>query len=56
MLIVCVVRYYEDGGFSTIAVDSMDIEMGEILTMVMRKRRLQIHGNIIYNDNNNIGV
>ena len=37
-------RYYEQGGFSTLAVDNLDVEMGEILSRVIRKRRLQIHG------------
>ena len=36
--------YYEEGGFSTLAVDSMRVDMGEILSRVIRKRRLQIHG------------
>ena len=37
-------RYYESGGFSTLAVDSLEVEMSEVLTRVIRKRRLQIHG------------
>ena len=41
-------RYYEQGGFSTLAVDNLDVEMGEILSRVIRKRRLQIHGVLIH--------
>jgi hypothetical protein len=36
--------YYENGGFSTIALNDLDVEMSEILARVIRKRRLQIHG------------
>ncbi|KAL5516132.1 hypothetical protein EMCRGX_G001403 [Ephydatia muelleri] len=36
--------HYEQGGFSTILVDTMDVEMSEILSKVIRKRRLQIQG------------
>ena len=41
-------RHYEQGGFSTILVDTMDVEMGEILSKVIRKRRLQIQGTVLY--------
>ena len=37
-------RHYEQGGFSTILVNTMDVEMSEILSNVIRKRRLQIQG------------
>jgi hypothetical protein len=36
--------YYEQGGFSTLAVETVDMEMGEVLARVLRKRRLQIQG------------
>ena len=36
--------HYEHGGFSTIAVDNLQVEMSEILTRVIRKRRLQMQG------------
>ena len=41
---MCYYSYHENGGFSTIAVESLDVDMNEILTRVIRKRRLQIHG------------
>jgi len=41
-LLLC--RSYEEGGFSTLAVDNLNVEMGDILSRVIRKRRLQIHG------------
>ncbi len=37
-------RHYEQGGFSTLAVDSLRIEMAELLDRVIKKRRLQMHG------------
>ena len=39
--------YYEEGGFSTLAVDNMQVDMGEILSRVIRKRRLQIHDSCV---------
>lgn len=36
--------YYGQGGFSTLAVESVDIDMGEVLSRVIRKRRLQMQG------------
>jgi hypothetical protein len=36
--------YYEQGGFSTLAVETVDMEMGEVLAKVLRKRRLQMQG------------
>ncbi|XP_064400650.1 target of rapamycin complex 2 subunit MAPKAP1-like [Halichondria panicea] len=36
--------HYEHGGFSTLAVDSLRVEMAELLDRVIKKRRLQIHG------------
>ena len=41
---VCTHRYYEQGGFSTLAVETVDMEMGEVLAKVLRKRRLQMQG------------
>ena len=42
--VVITPRNYEEGGFSTLAVDSLKVEMAEILDKVIKKRRLQIHG------------
>lgn len=39
-------RYYEQGGFSTLALESMDIDMGEVLSRVIQKRRLQSQGTV----------
>ena len=39
--------FYEEGGFSTLAIDDYSITMGEILATVIRKRRLHIHGMIL---------
>ena len=39
-------RYYEQGGFSTLALESMDIDMGEVLSRVIQKRRLQSQGTL----------
>ena len=36
--------HYEDGGSSTIALQSLNVSMSEILTLVIRKRRLHIDG------------
>lgn len=36
--------YYEQGGFSTLAISDYSIDMGEILGRVIRKRCLEIHG------------
>ena len=41
-IILC--RYYEQGGFSTLAVETVDMEIGEVLAKVLRKRRLQMQG------------
>lgn len=37
-------RHYEQGGFSTLVLESVNIEMREILSRVIRKRRLQSQG------------
>lgn len=39
--------FYEEGGFSTLALDDLTLSMGEVLAMIIRKRRLQIHGRIL---------
>lgn len=42
---VVVKVHYEEGGFTTLAVDNTDVEMAEILSKIIKKRRLQMHGN-----------
>ncbi len=42
MSLLC--RHYEQGGFSTLAVESPRVEMAELLDRVIKKRRLQMHG------------
>lgn len=38
-------RYYEQGGFSTLALESTEqVDMAEVLSRVIKRRRLQIHG------------